>query len=291
MSWKDRVWKISKLLTFLKVVAGVLGVYCFIAYCYSDSFAPITIKEVYVDSSLLKSIANVSEWLERNQGWFLFGGIVSILINCASVALLKFSGSTEEIESTAKIICLLVLRVVLYVAFCVLISRLFESYGKEYCQLIFLMASPLGLVFIVLLRLVWAGIRKLTGGIVRDYQPSAKGSYSTSSSGESKSTIAPTSEAKSDVYKQISKRAYISKKNYIQVNCFHDGNYMWTIDEASFRSRLEEFSKNNANRYAMNVDINLFNKGQIVDASGNICYYDSWFIDAKGNRSTIKDRM
>lgn len=291
MSWQDRVWKISKLLTFLKVVGGVLGVYCFLAYFYAGSAVASTIKETYADSTFLKSFANVSEWLVNNQGWFIFGGIASIVINCVCVALLKFSGATDKFESTLKIICFLVLRIALYVVFCVVISRLFDLYGKENYLLFFIVASPLGLILLVLLRLVWALIRKLTKGTVRDYEPSAKGSSSTYSSGESKSRLEPVAEAKSDVYKQISKRAYISKKNYIQVNCFHDGNRMWTIDDACFRSCLQEFSQRNATRYAMTVDPNLFNRGQIVDANGKICYYDSWFTDAKGNRSTVKDRM
>ncbi|MBQ7924093.1 MAG: hypothetical protein IJ329_02170 [Clostridia bacterium] len=293
MSWQDRVWKISKLLTFLQVVGGVLGVYCFLVYFYAISPAASAMNESYADSTLINSLRDLSNWLVNNRGWFLFGGVVLVITNCVCVAFLELSGATDRLASTPKIIFLLVLRVVLYTVFLIASSRLFNSYGKELYFLFFIVASPLGLLLLVTLRLVWAMLRKLTKGCIPDYVPSSNGSFSTYSSGVEKSTSepAPAPKVKSDVYKQISKRAYITKKTYIQVNFFHDGKHMWTIDEPSFRSRLEEFSLRNASRYGMTVEPNLFNKGQIVDADGKICWYDKCFTDARGDRCMVKDRL
>lgn len=283
MSWQYRVGKISKFLSFLMVLCGVLGVY--LAYAYA----------LYPSASLLKeavSMQPIEEFvvgLLGNEGLLLFGMITCFLINCAFYALLAFSGNLESFDSKGKIIAKIIFKVIFFVAVSVVLAKVTDAFVADN-PIVFLVCLVAGLPFLLALRLLLGLVKKAGKNTFREYVPSSGASSAGSTVEESEVEDKPKKNP--NVQKQISKNAYISKDYLVYVNCFYDGDHLRNIDDPHFIVYLEEFSRANAKRYGITQTIDLRGEHKIVDAEGEIRYYDgTWFTDAAGNRCSIKGRI
>ena len=282
----------EKLLRFLKYITFFFGFYALIlcAYIHSQAFV------INESESIFTSIFDVSTLLDK-EGLLVFLAIALLIANCLLAFLIKFK---YDFATRRQTIISVIARASAFILSYVILNKILDSLAgaiKNAGTLAYIFIVLFGWLFILTFSVFACLLKKSTKSCCPEYTPSdSPTSYSSTASGTEKGaseTSSDVSPSGRKIIKRFSKNAYIERDavHYeIYVNCFYDNHgTLCTVDNGSYKSKLEEYSRENERRFYGTDTYNPID-AKIVDVDGKWWYIKlgDGFYDSRRHYCVIR---